>query len=455
MNITLTQSVRIAGVEQAAGTKLTVSDDLGADLIKRKAATNDNPTFEPEPVMATKTVTGRLRFSAGGNQYGAITTALSNAFRNAKGNNPRVNAALTAASVAFGGTPTAGQVGYATSGINTTGWTAYDIKTGAGAVLPFRAKGGFPHYGGTAVQGSSYLSTGGARRSATWSLSFVTNAPEPVIAGVGWNSTYRINVDGRRVGNIAAAASGGYQDLAINLRGLGAGFHEIEILLQQDDVVAGLKIPKSASVFMPDQKPLIAMFTDSLGNTAPDSTAVDCYSQVLGDYLGAEVWLFAYGGSGYETAAGGETFAARIALADAVLPRLPDLVIFAGGVNDADTATFQQSVATTLALAKTTFEAPVVALGSWAGGATNSQTEKAALELKIKAAAQASSVPFVPVMTDSTGAWITGTGNTASPAGNGTADVLFGNTDSTHWIGAGHAIMGRRVAYAVADVLGL
>ena len=68
MNITLTQSVRIVGVEQASGTKLTVSDDLGADLIKRKAATNDNPTFEPEPVMATKNLTGGIDISASGSK---------------------------------------------------------------------------------------------------------------------------------------------------------------------------------------------------------------------------------------------------------------------------------------------------------------------------------------------------------------------------------------------------
>ena len=65
MNITLTQSVRIAGVEQAAGTKLTVSDDIGEDLIRRKSATNDNPTFEPEPVMATKNLTGGSTISNG------------------------------------------------------------------------------------------------------------------------------------------------------------------------------------------------------------------------------------------------------------------------------------------------------------------------------------------------------------------------------------------------------
>ena len=39
--------------------------------------------------------------------------------------------------------------------------------------------------------------------------------------------------------------------------------------------------------------------------------------------------------------------------------------------------------------------------------------------------------------------------------GVGTADALFGNTDGTHWIKAGHAIIGGRAAHKVAAALGL
>lgn len=94
-------------------------------------------------------------------------------------------------------------------------------------------------------------------------------------------------------------------------------------------------------------------------------------------------------------------------------------------------------------------------LGSWASNVAANQTAQKVIETKLSAAATAAGAYFIPVMNDPTGAWITGTGNTGTPVGDGTCDVLLDAGDTIHWNTAGHAIIGRRVAYALADVLAL
>lgn len=70
MNITLIRAVRIAGEVQNAGATLTVDDALGADLVRRGDATDNNPRSEPVPVMARNTLTGGIKsWQAAGVSY--------------------------------------------------------------------------------------------------------------------------------------------------------------------------------------------------------------------------------------------------------------------------------------------------------------------------------------------------------------------------------------------------
>jgi lysophospholipase L1-like esterase len=308
------------------------------------------------------------------------------------------------------------------------------------------------------VQGSAYYSSAGVRRGAVWKLSVCTNAPEPVFTVIGYSGQYYVSVDGQRAAQtIQASAAGGYVDLTINLRGLPAGFHTIEFLLQQDDTIAAVKIPPQYLLITPPTKPQIAVICDSLGGSSPDGRSVDCYSQVACDWLGAELWQGGFGGSGYEvTGSGGETFRQRIPLFSATYLGLPDVVLYAGGTNDAATGTLQAEVqATVLAGSAKWPMAKHVVLGSWAQNNSTSQTQGALKETSIAAGALAAGAIFVPVLTDPTGSWITGSGTIDAPNGNGTSDTLFRSSDSTHWGTAGHAIIGRKVAFGVADKLGL
>ena len=386
--------------------------------------------------------------------------SLSAPFRNAKDNNPRVNANTTSGSAAFGSTPTAGTVGYANTGITTTGYNFRDLTTTYGTnedtLLPFAFTGASPYNAVQPLQSIAYY-TKGLRSSGIAKLSFVTNAPEPVLYGIGYSSTYHCNVDGKRLTNgIVSGSGGGYTQFSINLRGLGSGYHTIEILYEQDLTIGGIYTPKNSVIYPPERKPLAIIFTDSLGNTSSTAGGKDCFPAVMADYLGMEVYTFGAGGTGYTNAGSFETFVDRIPLAASILSRSPDLVIFAGGTNDQfQGVAIQTAVAKTVSLAKATWSAPIVVTGSWSGRGANDVTNNATVENYIKAGISGTGVTFIPVMTDTSGPWINGTGYTQAPNGTGIADVMFDVSDGIHWNAAGHAMIGRRLAYGIAKALNL
>lgn len=407
-------------------------------------------------VRATQSSAGGIKELIGGLSV-IRQAALSSAFRTAKDSNPRTKSALTASVVAFGGTPTAGTVGFANSGTSTANTTFYDFTVSESSAAPFRAFGGSPfHPNSYFMQGVSYYNASGVRQMAVWKLVVETDDPEPVFYMPGYSAQLRVVVDGVRVNGVVSPSDGGLFPVSLNLRGLGSGFHRIEVLMDNDNAISGLYLKKTSSLIAVPRRPVIAMFTDSLGNSSPDVTGIDCLAAVMADYLGADVRLFAAGGTGYTNPDTKETFINRIPLAVTALNGTSvDLTILAGGINDSDSVGYQAAVESTISAAKAAFAAPVCVFGSWASNNSSSQSDKTALEVKIKAAALAQSAVFVPVMTDANGAWITGSGTVEAPTGSGTADVLFKNADITHWCGAGHSIIGKRAAFAVASAFGL
>lgn len=382
--------------------------------------------------------------------------------------NPRTEAGITNSAVAFGGTPTTGELGYANASIVTTGWTRFNIANGGSctwpATRPLLIEGADVERNDPMFRSLTYLVGGVTRVSGAWRARFATTAAEIAVRALGSGNVYNLNVDGRRASvGCTNAAGGGLQYFSLNLRGLSSGWHEVEFLLQQDQALAEILVPSTSLVLTPGRKPVIAWFNDSLGNSVASGSSVvqfDCFPHVVGDYLGAESRVFAGGGTGYETASTSETFQSRIALAAARLTAAgvsPAVVVFAGGINDgAGTAGLQAAVQATIAAAQAQWPtARIVVVGSWASNNSGSQSNQVTCEGKISAAATAAGVSFVPVMTDPSGAWISGTGNVSSPTGVGTADVLFNSADGTHWNAAGHGLLGAQLAHGIAKLIGL
>lgn len=390
--------------------------------------------------------------------------------------NPRTRALLTLASAAFGSTPTAGTVGYANTDNGTppviTGKTFWNLTgapyTGTQNWGPFRAEGANGYdIPASKRQGVSYYTAAAARVQGVWRVRFRTNDPEPVIYMTGSALQVPMIIDGQRCSaNLVSKASGGFTQVSVNLRGLTAGYHTIELLYGNDTTLSGLYLDPRYQVQPVSARPVVAMFTDSLGNTVfgygtNPAPGVDAFPQYVADHLGCDLRLFASGGSGYCATGSQEIFSDRVALAAASMAAAgvsPSVVVFAGGVNDSafSAAAIQAGAEAAIAAAKAEWPlATIVTLGSWASNNTTSQANSVTAEVAIFNAAQAAGALTVPVMTDVLGAWITGTGNASSPTGTGTADLLFNSGDSTHWNTTGHQIMGHKVAHALAGALGL
>lgn len=390
--------------------------------------------------------------------------------------NARTRAQLTLGAAAFGSTPSAGTVGYANTDNatppNISGKRFFDLT--AAPYLntqnwgPFRAEGAAA-YDVSAVrrQGLAYYSGGSTRVAGTWRVRFITNDPEPVIYTTGYSQAIPVIVDGQRcASNLVSKSTGGFTQVSINLRGLGAGYHTVELLFAGDSNVGGLYVGQQYQLLAPPARPVIAMITDSLGNTVNNYgsnpvSGLDAFPQHIAEWLGADVRAFVYGGSGWVVPGTGETFTARVPLAAAMLSLAgvtPSVVVFAGGVNDnaQPSAAISAAAAAAFAAAAATWPAAKLAvLGCWAQNNSANQTASTTAEQAIFSAAAAAGVATVPVMTDPSGAWITGTGTISSPTGNGTSDTLFESSDTTHWVLAGHNIIGPKVVHGLAAALGL
>ena len=211
-----------------------------------------------------------------------------------------------------------------------------------------------------------------------------------------------------------------------------------------------------------DDKVKVAVVGDSYtsgGNSFPIAPRTDWPSQV-GHYLGwSDVWNLGAGGTGYITqTANSPNFAGRIA--DVVVAN-PDVVIVAGGYNDSSSpASSVQNAVTAYcsqlraALTPTT---PIIVTGIASVKGPDANT--IATEYAIQAGAAALNDPFIyfiPISTDSKGAWLTGTGNVTAPkgagAGSGNADVYV-SSDTVHPTQSGINYLAFRLAVAIRDII--
>lgn len=425
---------------------------------------NSNSLAGLQGVYDGGTPAQKAAFQSSVSGYGVGLSRLSEAYRRSRDNNPRALSAITLASAAFGSTPTAGTVGFATTGINTTGWTVYDYllaNSPTPSQYPFRMRGATHEYTNSGVRQTAYKTAGNTRVPGIGVWSIITNAPEIVIGVVSAGSVqpYSLVVDNRRCSADLSTGAGGTLTASLNFRGLPGLWHTLDVLLSQDDRVAFLRVPSGYQVVTPPRRPTIAMVTDSLGVTVTGGRAHDSYVAVAADYLGCDIRLFPYGGTGYENSGvGGEVFSARIPLALPYMPVAPIAVVFSGGAYDTGTAGFESAVAAAVNASKIQWPGALqVVLGSFGPMSTDGYAAKLALEPRIKTAAQGARALFIPTLTDPNGPWLRGIGTVESPTGSGVGDRYMSTADTslTHWTKTGHAEIGAMLADRLADAIGL
>jgi lysophospholipase L1-like esterase len=176
----------------------------------------------------------------------------------------------------------------------------------------------------------------------------------------------------------------------------------------------------------------------------------------MGDYLGLrDTWASGSGGTGW-LAGPPRAYSFRERIGDWV-EQSPDLVVFAGGFNDRNTAASAVAAEVVACLRETRHalaSVPIFVFGVPAG-ATGPAPVIASVERAVQSGALAlhdSATRFIPVSTDPAGAWIAGHGRAGAPKRDGNSDD-YTSRDGVHPSREGHAFLGRRGADAIIDIL--
>lgn len=152
-----------------------------------------------------------------------------------------------------------------------------------------------------------------------------------------------------------------------------------------------------------------------------------------------------------------------------VIAQNPDIVVWAGGINDRDftnasiypagsgtaAAVFRAEVDACLgAVAAALPKCRQIVLGPWSPSSSQASSSSSSQNtMAVRSALQAAAAAYGAIYIDNNvEPWITGTGKVGSTNGSGNADIYTGS-DGTHPSDAGHEYMGRRFAAAVQALM--
>ncbi len=281
----------------------------------------------------------------------------------------------------------------------------------------------------------------------------ITDAPilELTYAGLSSPSVFRIFINGEQAqaDDYSAIAPGGAQRrLAINFGS--RALRHVRITTASDS----LRVSKATtgitdSLYAPPggDRRRAAFLMDSYGQSNEDGL-----QYVAGRLLGyANVMRNAVGGTGYITDNSGAPtvwtrFTDPVRL-QAIIDTQASLVVIAGGINDASTTGLAAACDTVYSTLQAGLpNAQFFVVSPWMPSDAT-KTSKAAIRDVIQTQAAAAGIPFID-----TTYWITGTGNRATPTGDGNADTII-STDGTHPDNPdGQQYLGARLAAEISAV---
>jgi lysophospholipase L1-like esterase len=354
-------------------------------------------------------------------------------------NNPVIDAALTsnyrftsgqASSFMFcGGTPTVYSTNYYRFPVVT-------LTSGTGNALPTQdAKG--------------------------WAVEFMSDAPKLLLDFLGSSSTIgvQIEVDGQRI----AATSTPFVTPATAERWFTVDFTGVRQVRHfrvegwGSAGMRGVSVGALDKVWPPSKADLIraAVVGDSITAQQGSGLPNGGFAYHLGKLLGwTDVRAVGLGGTGFiNPSTYSSTFGDATRVADVVATN-PDVLVIPASSNDAGNtagAVTAAALATYQAYRAALPKVPIICGGVW-GGATGPLSTWIAVETAAQAAFTSWADPnswFVPVSTDPTGAWVTGTGHLGATNGTGNSDVYVGAADTTHPSEDGHLYLARRYANAI------
>lgn len=280
-------------------------------------------------------------------------------------------------------------------------------------------------------------STGAA--AAPMSIVFYTDAPKLTIDACVTSGGLTIDNQFAIYGAFANPFSGGHCYTTIDFTAIGgrrSRRYEIFWTTTTTNALGTIWVDPQSKVWkaQPAQKLSFCVFGDStaIGGNGMPIAGDDGWPYRVGMMLGfTDVHNFGIGGTGFVT---GWTYAQHIS--DITTYGPCDVIAFFGLYNDAGTAiaTEQAAIVSTLTQARALApSAPLFVFGAWPG----STGPSVSLQNVETAASQAvtqfadPNTYFIPMITDPSGGWITGTGKVTAPTGTGNADVWV-SSDGVH-----------------------
>ncbi|MCE7071027.1 SGNH/GDSL hydrolase family protein [Dyadobacter sp. CY327] len=324
---------------------------------------------------------------------------------------------------------------------------------------PFLITGGTPKVlsGAIGVDAATMGPTGGnlgnGEQGTLWRIILNSDATQISFLVQGYSIPYRFIVNGQYVtAGTSSSSVGGNEYLTLTFAN--SQMREIAIESGLGYLFIATYVGPTFSIWKPTTGKRVVFVGDSFTETTGATFAPNGYARVAGDFLGVkDVVASGVGGTGYTNNASTKyTFLQRL---QDWTTNDPDMVVFAGGINDANDALLEPAVSVVLRETRRILPAvPILVLGAWSGSSGPSATI-IGVENKIKAAVTAINDPyirFIPVSTDTRGAWISGTGRVGAPNGTGNSDI-YTSSDGIHPANEGHFYLGYRVAVSIYDTV--
>jgi hypothetical protein len=314
----------------------------------------------------------------------------------------------------------------------------------------------------------------GSTYKTQYSLGFYSDAQKVEVVWINRGSTsYRVWVDDKVLSSVIPVAkpvTGTLESILIDFSAVGgAAQRRFRVDLSGADFVGIVLDNAERSIWPAEQRgPTVFWFGDSLsGGSTISTSACEQIPNYIGNLFAWDnVWNLGNGGTGYTVANAPSSFnnnalsqiqylapstAAPSLPAPGSSTPIPDIVVIAYGHNDPMNSGTATAAGTAASAARSQWpNARIILIGPLGGG--NNASYFSATETQISSAV----APYVNAtisMWQGVGRpWMAGTGNTASPTGDGNSDIYIGS-DNTHWTDAGIAYMATRLAPELRRVL--
>lgn len=335
------------------------------------------------------------------------------------------------------------------------------VKIAPGDTTKLRHLGNLPVRRGDTIGANLGNASTLSFRHEAWAFETVHTGSRIALRVTGSPSTvraYTVHIDGQRVTADPIPAAGSQQVLL----DFGATATRTIRVDLSNMGFEGVDIDQGATLAPTTERPHLFIMGDSWvegGSWHPNAEGMNVNDPALvhmahltGRILDASTYIGGYGGTGYVNGATATTprHYASPWRTDFIVQSRPDAVLVFGSINDSTTDEAVGTNATALfdRLNTELPGVPVIVVGrqSYGPNSHNSTTTDSSPHLRTAADAAPNVSGYVdPVAED----WITGTGNTVSPTGDGTADLYHNGHHLNHLSLAGNRFYAEKLAQIV------